>query len=86
MRDAKGDYMNISTILGELQAERDRLDRAITAIEAINSTGRRRVGGPPRAAATERTRGRMSAAARRKISRMMNKRWATTWGKKRKSA
>ena len=76
MRDANGDYMNISTILGELQAERDRLDRAITAIEAINSTGRRRVGGPPRAAATERTRGRMSAAARRKLSRLLKQRWA----------
>jgi hypothetical protein len=41
--------MGINRILAELRAERDRLDRAIAAIEGLNSTGRRRAGRPPRA-------------------------------------
>jgi len=68
--------MNINSILGELRAERDRLDRAIAAIEGLSPAGRRRVGHPPRAAAIPRKRGRMSAAARRKLSRLMKQRWA----------
>jgi len=68
--------MDTNRILAELRAERARLDRAITAIEAVNSTGRRRVGCPPRAAAIPRRRGRMSAAARRKLSRLLKERWA----------
>ena len=65
-------------ILAALKSERDRLDRAILALEGGN--GRR---GPRRravalgvAAVRVRRRRRMSAAARRKISEMMKKRWA----------
>jgi len=68
--------MNINRILGELKAERDRIDRAISAIEGLNSTGRRRAGRPPKTAATRKRRGRMSAAARRKLSRLLKQRWA----------
>jgi len=68
--------MNINTILGELRAERDCIDRAIAAIEHLNSTGQRKAGRPPRAAATRGQRGRMSAAARRKLSRLLKQRWA----------
>jgi len=68
--------MNINSILGELRAERDRIDRTIAAIEDLNSTGRRRAGRPPRAAHRPRSRGRMSAAARRKLSRLLKQRWA----------
>ena len=80
--------MDTNRILADLRAERHRIDRAISAIEGLNSTGRGRAGRPPRAARQPRRRGRrrMSAAARRKMSRMMKKRWATTWRKKRKSA
>ena len=39
--------MDIIRILAELRAERDRIDQAISALEAVNSTGRRRVGRPP---------------------------------------
>jgi hypothetical protein len=67
--------MDINSILAELRAERDRIDRAISALEAVNSTGRRRAGRPPKAARKSRRRGRMSAAARRKMSRMMKQRW-----------
>lgn len=68
--------MTINSILAELRTERNRIDAAILALEAVNSTGRRRVGRPPRAAVTRRRRGRMSAAARRKMSRLMKQRWA----------
>ncbi len=68
--------MDTNRILAELRAERDRLDQAISALEAVSSPGRRRVGRPPRAAAIPSRRGRMSAAARRKMSRLMKQRWA----------
>jgi hypothetical protein len=32
--------MNTTKILADVKAERDRLDRAIAAIEGLNSTGR----------------------------------------------
>jgi len=57
--------MDTSKILSDLRAERDRIDRAIAAIEGLNSAGRRRAGRPPRA-----------AAARRKLSRLLKQRWA----------
>ena len=59
----------------ELKSERDRIDRAISALESVNSTGRR-VGRPPSAAVGRKRRGRMSAAARRKLSRLLKQRWA----------
>ena len=68
--------MDTNRILAELRAERDRIDQAISALEAVNSTGRRRAGRPPRAAQKPRRRGRMSAAARRKMSRLLKQRWA----------
>ena len=68
--------MNTHSILAELRAERDRIDRAIAAIEGLNSTGRRRAGRPPRAASIPRRGRRLSAAARRKLSRLLKQRWA----------
>jgi hypothetical protein len=68
--------MDINRILADLRAERDRIDRAIAAIEGLNSTGRRRVGRPPTGARKPRRRSRMSAAARRKLSRLLKQRWA----------
>lgn len=73
---ARRAIMDRNNILAELRAERDRIDRAIAAIEGLNSTGRRSAGRPPRAAAARRRRGRMSAAARRKLSRLLKQRWA----------
>jgi len=68
--------MDISRMLAELRIERGRIERAIAAIEGLNSTGRPKAGRPPTAAATRRKRGRMSAAARRKLSRLLKQRWA----------
>jgi len=74
---------NFKGILAQLRSERDqvqqtlhRLDEAIRAIEGVHPKGRRTAGGPLRAAAIPRSRGRMSAAARRKMSRLMKQRWA----------
>jgi len=68
--------MAINRILGELNAERNRLDRAIAAIVGLNSAGHRRVGCPPRAAAIPRRRGRMSVAGRARIAAAQRARWA----------
>lgn len=59
---SRGVIMDTNRILAELREERDRIDQAIAALEALNSTGRQRVGRPPRAAATRRRRGRMYPA------------------------
>jgi len=68
--------MDTNRILADLRAERDRIDRAIAVIGGLNSTGARRAGRPSMAAATRRRRGRMSAAARSKLSRLLKQRWA----------
>ena len=57
--------MNINSILGELRAERDRIDRAIAAIEGLNSDGPRRAGRPPRAMGKRHT---FSAATRARMA------------------
>lgn len=67
--------MDTKRILSELQAEREKLDAAISALEAVSSTtGSRGPGRPPRTAGGRR--GRLSAAARRKLSRLLKQRWA----------
>jgi hypothetical protein len=60
--------MDTQQIISELEAERERLDQAISALRGLH--GRRAgVGG-------RRGRRRLSAAAKRRISEMMKKRWA----------
>jgi hypothetical protein len=68
--------MDTNRILAELRAERNRIDAAISALQAVSSTEPRRLGRPPRAAQKPRRRGRVSAAARRKLSRLLKQRWA----------
>jgi hypothetical protein len=69
--------VNLQQIVAELKAERDRLDRAISTVAGMTSTGARR-GRRPAAVFVpkNRRRGRMSAAARRKMSRLLKERWA----------
>jgi hypothetical protein len=69
--------VNIEQIVAELKAERDQIDSAIAAIEGLNSTGRRR-GRPPGSTTAPKKLGRrrLSAAARRKLSRLLKQRWA----------
>ncbi len=67
--------MDIQNILGDLKRERERLDKAIAALEGIGSG--RRPGRPVGShAGSKRPRRHMSAAARKRISEMMKQRWA----------
>jgi len=69
----QGAIMTINSIPTELRAERDRIHQAISALEAINSTGHRRAGRPPRAMRKRRT---VSAAARARMAAAQRARWA----------
>jgi hypothetical protein len=72
--------MDTRRILAELRAERNRLDQAITAIEAISSDGAvsrpARQINPSSAAKPQRRRRRLTAAGRKRLSDMMKQRWA----------
>jgi hypothetical protein len=65
--------VNFHQVVAELTAERDQIDRAIAAIEGLNSTGRRRLGRPPSATRKRRT---FSAATRARIAAAQRARWA----------
>jgi len=73
--------LDVDAILTELRRERDRIDRAIAALEG--GTGNR-PGRPPAAASAEvsgapkgaRKRRRMNAKARKRISDAKKKWWA----------
>ncbi len=74
--------MDIRQILAHLRSERDRLNHAIAAIEAIGPDGAKFAQRSPRVSPPRRRR-RLSAAARKKLSAMMKARWAS--GKMRKA-
>jgi exonuclease VII small subunit len=59
--------LDAETIIAELEAERDRLDQAIAALRRAGN-GKARIG--------RRGHRRLSAAARRRISEGMKKKWA----------
>ena len=65
--------MDTASIISELEAERDRLDRAIAALR-----GGRALRGRPTGTSNGRSRGprHLSAEARRKIAESARKRWA----------
>ena len=72
--------MDIGNVVAALKQERDRIDRAIAALEGLSSAVRR--GRPPKAVSTTgRQGGGMSAAARKRISEAMKQRWAKWKGK-----
>ena len=62
--------MDTQQIISELESERDRLEQAITALRG-SMHGRRGFAGKGR-----RGRRHLSAAAKKRISEMMKKRWA----------
>jgi hypothetical protein len=71
--------MDIQKIVTELGGERNRLDRAIAALESLSQPARRR-GRPPKAkqatAASSGKHGGITPAGRKRLSEMMQKRWA----------
>ena len=69
--------MDIKNILADLKTERERLDRAISALEGLGVRRRGRpVGSGLGATGSKRKRRHMSAASRKRISEMMKQRWA----------
>jgi hypothetical protein len=76
--------MDIQNILGDLRRERERLDKAIAALEGLGGAPRRRGRpvGSVNAPSAKRVKRHMSPAARKRISEMMKQRWAE---RKRKS-
>jgi hypothetical protein len=66
--------MDTQQIINELEAERDRLEQAISALRG--SMSGRRGGGAVALGRGRRGRRKLSAAAKRRISEMMKKRWA----------
>ena len=63
--------MDTQQIISELEAERDRLEQAISALRG-SMNGRRSIA----AVGGRRGRRHLSAAAKKRISEMMKKRWA----------
>lgn len=70
--------MDITQLVDDLKAERDRIAQAIIALE---SKAARRRGRPRLDAEPARPKRRMSAAAKKRISVAAKKRWAL-WRKK----
>lgn len=68
--------MNIRKIVAELHRQHNRIDSAITAIEAL-SPDRAKPIRPSASRSTPRRRRRISAAARRKLSALMKARWVS---------
>jgi hypothetical protein len=63
--------MDTATIVAELEAERDRLNSAIAALQRGQSVTGRTASGKP-----DGRRRHMSTAARKRIGQAMKKRWA----------
>jgi hypothetical protein len=64
--------MDTATIIAELEAERDRLNQAIVALQS----GHRRPGRPAAFGRADGRKRHLSAAARKRIGEAMKKRWA----------
>jgi exonuclease VII small subunit len=64
--------MDTNQIINELESEKARLDEAINALRGLGSGGNGRRGRKP----GRRGRRHLSAAAKKRISDMMKKRWA----------
>lgn len=78
--------MDIQNLLAELTKERDRIDKAISALSGLGSGSGRRPGRPVGSGKAGGRRRHMSPAARKRISEMMKKRWAERKRKAKSSA
>ena len=80
--------MNISRILTELQAERERIEKAIAAIQALEKDSAATTSAKPtvqKAKAPARKR-RLSAEGRKRIAEAARRRWAAVHKAAAKSA
>jgi hypothetical protein len=81
--------MDMKSVLNALHAERQRIDKVISAIEQLTSkshgtwTGGGRKSNAP---GVRRVRRRISAAGRKRLSELLKKRWASgKMGKKKRA-
>ena len=75
--------MDTSRIIAELTSERNRLDKAITALAGMTSTNH--AGRTTRT--SRRGRRRLTAAGRKRLSELLKKRWASgKMGRRKKAA
>jgi hypothetical protein len=76
-RRSTGGIVDIVAIVSELKKERDRLNRAIAALEGTDGTktGSRKLAAPTLVKAKKGGR-RLTAEGRKRLSEMMKKRWA----------
>jgi hypothetical protein len=75
--------MDLKGIVSELKRERDRLDRAIAALDSTETVVHSNGASRPRTAVRRSGGSRLSAAGRKRLSDLMKKRWAE---RKKKSA
>ena len=69
--------MDTQRIVSELKAERNRLDKAIAALDGANTTGAlASLAHSRKAAQAPRKRHHLTAAGRKRLSMLMKKRWA----------
>lgn len=69
--------MELEKIVAELKQERDRLERAIAALEGVGRVAPvAKRGSTATATKTRNKRGGMSAATRKRLSEALKKRWA----------
>jgi len=77
--------LDIERIVAELEQERERISQAISSLKRVNSPdGARKIAAGNGRSGRKRSGG-MSAAARKRLSQMMKKRW-TEKRKKAKSS
>lgn len=70
--------MDLKRIVSELKKERDRLDRAIAALEETDapSATKQKASAPTLVIRKTKKRGHLSPEGRKKLSEVMKKRWA----------
>lgn len=70
--------MDITAIVSELKKERDRLSRAIAALEGTDSvkTGSAKIAAPALVVRKGKSGSRLTPEGRKRLSEMMKKRWA----------
>jgi hypothetical protein len=68
--------LDIERIVEQLEQERDRISQAIASLKGVNSSGTARKSVAKNGRSGRQRRGGMSAAARKRLSEMMKKRWA----------
>jgi hypothetical protein len=68
--------MDLSRIVSELKKERNRIDRAIEALNGTDIQRTAKTSTVKPAARTPKRRGHLTSEGRKRLSEMMKKRWA----------